>query len=52
MAEAHEAVDKDWEVALQRARAAIAFVPTVVKEQPMNWGAPVMSRNAPSVERP
>jgi 7,8-dihydropterin-6-yl-methyl-4-(beta-D-ribofuranosyl)aminobenzene 5'-phosphate synthase len=36
----------------EQARAAIAFVPTVVKEQPMNWGAPVMSRNAPSVERP
>jgi hypothetical protein len=52
VAEADEVADKGKEVVLQQARAAIAFVPTVVKEQPMNWGAPVMSRNVPSAERP
>jgi hypothetical protein len=52
VAKAKEVVDKGKEVVLQQARVAIAFVPTVVKEQPINWGAPVMSRNVPSVERP
>ena len=51
-AEADEVVDKGKEAVLQQSRAAIAFVPTVVREQPMNWGAPVMSRNIPSAEQP
>jgi hypothetical protein len=45
-------VDKGEEVVLRQGQAVIAFAPTVVKEQPINWGAPVMSRNAPSAERP
>ena len=52
MDEADEVVDKGKEVVLQQARAAIAFVPTVVKEQPINWGVPVMIKSAPSAERP
>jgi hypothetical protein len=52
VAEAEEVVDKGEEVVLLQARAVIAFAPTVVKEQPINWGAPVISRNAPSAERP
>ena len=51
MAKAEEVEDKGEEVVLQQAREDIAFAPIVVKEQPMNWGAPVMSRNAPSAER-
>ena len=48
-----EAVEaaKAGEGVLQQARAVIAFAPTVVKEQPINWGAPVMSRIARSAER-
>jgi len=48
---AKEVVDKGEEVVLTQARAIIAFAPTVVKEQPINRGAPVMSRNAPSAGR-
>ena len=48
---AKEVVDKGEDVVLTQARAIIAFAPTVVKEQPINRGAPVMSRNALSVER-
>jgi hypothetical protein len=47
-----EVVDKGEEAVLRQARAVIAFAPTVVKEQPINWGVPVMIRNAPSAERP
>ena len=32
------------EVVLQQARAVTVSVQTVVKEQPINWGTPVMSR--------
>jgi hypothetical protein len=52
VAGAEEVVGKGVVVVLRQARAVIAFAPTVVKEQPINWGAPVMSRNAPSAERP
>jgi hypothetical protein len=52
VAEPDGVVDKGKEVVLQQARAAIAFVQAVAKEQSINWGAPVMSRNAPSAERP
>ena len=45
-------VDKGEEVVLPQARAVIAFAPTVVKKQSINWGAPVMIRNVPSAERP
>jgi hypothetical protein len=34
--EADEVVDKGKEVALRQARAGIAFVPTAVKEPPIN----------------
>jgi hypothetical protein len=51
VAGAKEVVDKGEEVVLAQARAIIAFAPTVVKEQPINRGAPVMSRNAPSAGR-
>ena len=39
------------EVVLRQARAVIASAPTVGKEQPINWGPPVTSSNALSVER-
>jgi hypothetical protein len=39
------------EVALQRGRGDIVYVPTVVKKQTINWGLPVMSRNVLNVER-
>jgi hypothetical protein len=52
VAEAEEVEDKGEEVVSVQARAVIAFAPTVVKKHPINWGAPVMSRNAPSAERP
>ena len=48
------AVDKEEEaevVVLEQARAVIASAPTVVKEQPINWGPLVTSSNALSVER-
>ena len=37
-------------VVLEQAREAIAFAPTVVKGQPINWGRPVMISNALSAE--
>jgi hypothetical protein len=52
VAGAKEVVDKGGEVVLGPARVDIAFAPTVGKEQPIRWGAPVTNRNAPSVERP
>ena len=40
------------EVVLRQARAVIAFAPTVVREQPIKWGPPVMNSNAQSVAPP
>ena len=40
------------EVVLRQAQAVIAFAPNVVKEQPINWGPPVMNSNARSVAPP
>ena len=37
---------------LGQAQEVIAFVPTVVKEQSINWGIPVMGSNVLSAERP
>ena len=51
MAGVRDVVAKDVEVVLRQARAVIASAPTVVKEQPINWGAPVMNRIARSAER-
>jgi hypothetical protein len=42
---------KVGEAVLQQARAVIAFAPTVVKEQSINWGPRVMSSNVLSAER-
>ncbi len=39
------------EVVVLQARADIVSVPTVVKEQPINWGPPVTNSNALSAER-
>ena len=47
-----EAAARAEEVVLRQARAVIAFAPTVVKEQPINWGAPVMSNSVLSAELP
>lgn len=47
-----EVAAKGEEVALRQARAGIASAPSVVKEQPINWDAPVMSSNVLSAERP
>ena len=44
------AVAEALEVVLQQDRVDIVSAQTAVKEQPMNWEAPVMSRNVPSVE--
>ena len=47
-------MDKEEEaevVVLRQARAVIAAGPTVLKEQPINWGPPVTSSNALSAER-
>ena len=49
---AKEAVAVAREVVLQQALAVIASAPNVVKEQPMNWGNPVMSRNVLNAEMP
>jgi len=43
-------VAKALGVVLQQARAVTVSAQTVVKEQPINWGTPVMSRNVPSAE--
>ena len=40
------------EVVLRQDRGDIVSVLTAVKKQPINWEAPVMSKNAQSVERP
>ena len=40
------------EVVLRQALVDIVFAPTAVKEQPINWGLPVISRNAQNAERP
>ena len=40
------------EVDLRRAREVFAFAPTVEKEQPINWGLRVMSRNAQNAATP
>ncbi|MBW2357579.1 MAG: hypothetical protein JRF21_02450 [Deltaproteobacteria bacterium] len=40
------------EVVLRQARAVIVSAPTVVKEQPISWGAHVMSSNAQNVVPP
>lgn len=50
--EAHGVVEKGKEEVLQQAREVIAFVPAAVKEPSINWGAPVMTRNAQSAARP
>ncbi len=39
------------EAVLRQDRVVIASAPTVVKEQPINWGHPVTSSNALSAER-
>lgn len=39
------------EVVLRQDRVGIVSVPTAVKKQPINWEAPVMSRNAQNAER-
>ena len=51
MVGAEEVVDKGKEVVLRLAREDIVFALPVVKKQPIKWGAPVMSRNAPSAGR-
>ena len=40
------------EVVLPQARAVFASAPTVAKEQPINWGAPVMSSDVLNAEQP
>jgi hypothetical protein len=49
---AKAAEDVAREVVLRQARAAIVFAPTVGKEQPINWGFPVINSNAQSVVQP
>ncbi|MEE4352799.1 MAG: hypothetical protein V2J25_08020 [Desulfatiglans sp.] len=39
------------EEVLPQVRADTVSVQTVVKKQPINWGAPAMSRNAPNAEQ-
>lgn len=51
VARAKEVVEA-LEVVLQQALVDIVCVPTVAKKQHINWGHPVMSRNALNVERP
>jgi hypothetical protein len=51
-AQGEVAVARAEEEVLQQARAAIASVPTVVKEHPISWVAPVMSRNVPNAAPP
>ena len=52
VAEGKAAVAGALEEVLQQDRVDIVSVPTAVKEQPINWGAPVMSRNVLNAERP
>ena len=51
-AEDEVAVARAEEEVLRQARAVIASVPTVVKEHPISWVAPVMSRNVPNAAPP
>jgi hypothetical protein len=46
------AVARAEEEVLRQDRAVIASVPTVVKEHPISWVAPVMSRNVPNAAPP
>jgi hypothetical protein len=46
------AADKAWEAVLRLDRAVIAFVPIAVKNHPISWGNPVMSRSVPSADQP
>ncbi|MBW2565195.1 MAG: hypothetical protein JRE29_14495, partial [Deltaproteobacteria bacterium] len=39
------------EVVLRQDRVGIAFAPTVVKKQPINWGLRAMSKNVQNAER-
>jgi len=39
------------EVVLRQGRVGIVSAPTAVKKQPINWEAPVMSRNVQNAER-
>jgi len=48
---AGEDEDKAGEAVLLQVRAVIVFVPNVAKKRPINWGAPVMSKNVLSAER-
>ena len=52
VARAEKVGDKGEKVVLRQAREDLAFAPTVVREQAIRWGAPVLTRNAPSAERP
>jgi len=52
VARAGEEVAGVLEVVLRQDRVVIAFAPTVVKKQPINWGPPVMNSNAQSVVPP
>ena len=51
VARADGAVAKGVEVVSGQAQVVIAFALNVVKEQPINWDAPVMSSHVPSAER-
>ena len=51
VAGAKAAVAEAWEEVLRQDRVDIVSVPTAVKEQPINWGAPVMGSNVLSAER-
>jgi len=46
------AVARARAVVLRQDRVDIVSVPTAVKEQPINWGPPVMSSNAQNAELP
>jgi len=52
VAVAREVVAVAREVVLRQVRAVLASAPTVGKGSPINWGPPVMSRNALSAKRP
>ena len=51
-AQGEVAVARAEEEVLRQDRAVIASVPTVVKEHPISWVAPVMSRNVPNAAPP
>jgi hypothetical protein len=52
VARAEEVVEKGEEVVLRQDQVVIAFAPTAVKEQSINWEDPVMSSNVLSAEWP